>query len=144
MTQSLFRSKLGLGVLIVTFTSGCVGHTRGEISAEPQISNLNSATGAKTKPEETAPSIVVHVDPKTGQIITPPAGALAGQILQPQGDTAKPPVAQPQQTISPVPGGGVMIHLDERFMTPSTATIDADGKVRVEHQSSVSDSNEKK
>ena len=37
-----------------------------------------------------------------------------------------------------------MIHLDERFMTPLTATIDADGKVRVEHQSSVSDSNEKK
>ena len=144
MIHSVFRSKLGLGVLIVTFISGCVGHTRGEISSEPQISNLNGATDAKTKPKENAPSIVVHVDPKTGQIITPLAGALAGQILQPQGDTSKQPVAQPQQTISPVPGGGVMIYLDERFMTPSTATIDADGKVRVEHQSSVSDSNEKK
>jgi hypothetical protein len=36
-----------------------------------------------------------------------------------------------------------MIQLDERFHTPLTATIDADGKVRFEHKPAVSGTNDK-
>jgi hypothetical protein len=42
-----------------------------------------------------------------------------------------------------VPGGGVMIDLGERSFTPLTATIDADGKVRLEHVPSQPDSRDK-
>jgi hypothetical protein len=56
---------------------------------------------------------------------------------------AKEPAAEPHETLSPVPGGGVMIHLGERYFAPLTATIDADGKVRLEHVPSLPDSRDK-
>ncbi|MGH7926924.1 MAG: hypothetical protein ACREQV_03930, partial [Candidatus Binatia bacterium] len=69
-------------------------------------------------------------------------GALPGQITQPP--TAKPPLPELRQTLSPVPGGGVMIDLDDRFHTPLTATIDAGGKVRFEHKPTAPGSGDKK
>jgi len=131
-------------MLIVTFTIGCVGRLAGPENSETRIRNFQNNIGHDTEPAEKAPAISVHIDPKTGQIITPPTKAPASQMPQSSDITAKQPLAQPQQMMSPVPGGGVMIYLDERFMTPATAIIDADGKVRVEHQSTVSGSSEKK
>jgi len=139
----MIRSKLGLGVLIATFTNGCVAQTIGQVSSEPQIRNLQSATGEKTEPPENAPAIIVHIDPQTGRIITPPSAPSSGQVPQSPLDTSKKPLPDLHQTLSPVPGGGVMIQLDERFRTPLTATVDADGKVRFEHKPSVSGANDK-
>jgi hypothetical protein len=144
MKQSQFRWKLGTGALIMAVATGCAGQITERINPEPQISNLKTDTVPMTGPLVEVPSTIVHIDPQTGKIITPAPGTLAGQIAQPKVDATLGPPSELYQTLSPVPGGGVMIHLDERFMTPSTATIDADGKVRFEHQSSVSDSNEKK
>jgi len=144
MTQFLVRNKLGWGMLTVTFTIGCVGCLASPENSETRLGKFENNIGHNTEPAEKAPAISVHIDPKTGQIITPPTKALASQIPQSSDVTTKQPFAQPQQMMSPVPGGGVMIYLDERFMTPETAIIDADGKVRVEHQPTVSGSNEKK
>jgi hypothetical protein len=141
MRTSLSRSNLGLALLIVTMASGCAGFTKGQVRPEPLI---NPATNNNSQNESTeqAPAMVVYIDPKTGQIITPPPGALPGQGLQQEGVTR--PLADLQQTLSPVPGGGVVIHLDERFMNPLTATIDAEGKLRIEHQSTIPSSDDKK
>jgi hypothetical protein len=139
----MIRSKLGLGVLMATLTNGCVAHTIGQITSEPQMSHSQSTLGQPTEPPEKTPAIIVHIDPQTGRIITPPTTPLPGQVPQSPLDTAKQPLPQLQQTLSPVPGGGVMIQLDERFHTPLTATIDADGKVRFEHKPAVSGTNDK-
>jgi hypothetical protein len=139
----MIRSKLGLGVLIATFTNGCVAHIIGQVTSEPQMSHPQSTLGQHTEPPEKTPAIIVHIDPQTGRIITPPTTPLPGQVPQSPLDTAKQPLPQLQQTLSPVPGGGVMIQLDERFHTPLTATIDADGKVRFEHKPAVSGTNDK-
>ena len=139
----MIRSKLGLGVLMATLTNGCVAHTIGQITSEPQMSHSQSTLGQHTEPPEKTPAIIVHIDPQTGRIITPPTTPLPGQVPQSPLDTAKQPLPQLQQTLSPVPGGGVMIQLDERFHTPLTATVDADGKVRFEHKPAVSGTNDK-
>jgi len=139
----MIRSKLGLGVLMATLTNGCVAHTIGQITSEPQMSHPQSTLGQTTEPPEKTPAIIVHIDPQTGRIITPPTTPLPGQVPQSPLDTVKQPLPQLQQTLSPVPGGGVMIQLDERFHTPLTATIDADGKVRFEHKPAVSGTNDK-
>lgn len=143
MKLFLFQRKLALGVLIATFANGCVAHTIGQVSSEPQLAHPQSTTGQKTEAPENAPAIIVHIDPQTGRIITPPSSPSSGQVPQPALDPAKPPLPELPVTLSPVPGGGVMIQLDERFRTPLTATLDADGKVRFEHKPSVSGANDK-
>ena len=136
--------RFGLGVFIAIYTSGCVGHTGGPANSKLHANNPEILTGQTIAPAVDIPAIIVHIDPKTGKIIPAPSETLPVRGAQPQLQAPTKLPSELYETISPVPGGGVMIHLDERFMTPSTATIDADGKVRVEHQSSVSDSNEKK
>jgi len=145
MKQCLFRVEFGIGVLfIAAFASGCVARVTGQLGIEPQISNFPTETATGTTPAAVNPATIAHIDPQTGKIITPASGTSAGQPAQPQIGAGTKPPSQLYETISPIPGGGVTIHLDERFMTPSTATIDSNGKVGLGHQSTVSDSNENK
>ena len=139
MKTTSFQIKFGLAALTVTFITGCFGHVSERANSDSRASKLESATGQKAEPTEKAPGIIVHIDPKTGEIITPPAGVLPGPDAQPSVDAAKKPLPELRETLSPVPGGGVMIHLDERFHTPLSATIDRDGKVRFEHKQTSSD-----
>jgi hypothetical protein len=143
MKQFLFRNRLLLGVLIATFTSGCVAPHIGQIDSEPQVRSLDTPTRQTTESAATAPGMIVHIDPQTGQIIIPPSVPSSGQVPQLPADTAKQPLPQLQETLSPVPGGGIVIQLDERFRTPLTATLDADSKVRFEHKPLVSGVNDK-
>jgi hypothetical protein len=127
-------------VLLATSLSGCIGWIGRPVDAESQL--LKSETVQATEPSADGQAIVVHIDPQTGQITVPPMAAPTGQTQQPQINTlAMPPL---RETVSPVPGGGVMIHLDERFLTPLMATIDADGKVRIGHDLPTADSSGQK
>jgi hypothetical protein len=127
-------------VLLAPFLSGCIGWIGRPVDAESQL--LKSETVQATEPSADGQAIVVHIDPQTGQITVPPMAAPTGQTQQPQINTlAMPPL---RETVSPVPGGGVMIHLDERFLTPLMATIDADGKVRIGHDLPTADSSGQK
>jgi hypothetical protein len=139
----MVRIKLAVGVLIATFINGCVLHTTNEINSEAQLIHPQSATSQGTEPPTNASAIIVHIDPQTGRIIVPPSTPPPGQVQQPPLEAAKPPLPPLQEKLSPVPGGGVMIELDDRFRTPLTATIGADGKVRFEHKPSASGANDK-
>jgi hypothetical protein len=126
-------------VLLATSLSGCIGWIGRPVDAESQL--LKSETVQATEPSADGQAIVVHIDPQTGQITVPPMAAPTGQTQQPQINTlAMPPL---RETVSPVPGGGVMIHLDERFLTPLMATIDGDGKLRIGHDLPTADSSGK-
>ena len=143
MTFSILTISIWLPLFVVMLASGCVAHTTERPSSQTPKGDDQSAITQNTKPQDNSLGIIVHIDPQTGRIITPPSTPPSGQVPQPPLETAKPPLPQPQETLSPVPGGGVMIELDDRFRTPLTATIDADGKVRFEHKDSVSGANDK-
>lgn len=70
-----------------------------------------------------------YVDPETGQLIEPPEEAPAEPTAPALSTSDEGLVAVP----SPVPGGGNMVNLQGRFRSPLTATVGADGKVRMQH-----------
>jgi hypothetical protein len=130
MKAVLLRNYLGLGSFVLILINGCVS-----IKEHPHIDNpshLNSATHQPDRAATGNAGMVVDIDPKTGRLISPSA-ALPGQLPESSVETAKQPASELNQTLSPAPGGGVMIQLDERFLTPLTTTIGSDGKVRSEH-----------
>jgi len=139
MKRLVRRSKLVLGVLFVASTCGCLANIRGQVNSNSVMTSLREQDST-VDPRKKNQAMIVHIDPETGEIITPPTGVLPGQI-------ARPPAAQPRlpelpETLSPVPGGGVMIQLDDRFHSPLTATIDGQGNVRLKHEPSASGSND--
>jgi len=141
MKRNSLQNSLGLVALLLSFTAGCSGQVSERTNSESQAYKVESRTEQTAETTEKAPGLVVHIDPKTGQIISPPAGAVPGQLPRPLDTTQKPP-SELRETLSPVPGGGVVIDLDDRFMTPLTATVDAEGKVRIEHKRTRSGSDE--
>jgi len=130
-------------LLLAFFVTGCV-HATEPVFSDPQLNNVTGNSGQAPQQEAEDSAMVVHIDPKTGEIITPPASALSGQGPRQPVDASKKPPAELRETLSPVPGGGVMIPLDGRFDTPLSATIDTDGKVRFEHKQSMSGSNDER
>jgi hypothetical protein len=133
MKQNGPQHSLGLVALLLTFTPACSGHLSERANTEPQADTAAIRTTQTFDATEKVPGMVVHIDPKTGRIISPPsAGVLPGQFPPPL-DTTRKLSPEPSETISPLPGGGVSIQLDDRFMSPLTATIDADSKLKLEH-----------
>jgi hypothetical protein len=149
MQASIFRSKAALGALLVALASGCVAHFPEQVNPEPYLTRpeavqLSPPGTQGTEPGEKAPGIIVYIDPKSGEITTRPSETLPVPKPQQSLERVREPVSELHETLSPVPGGGVVIHLGERFSTPLTATIDADGKLRLEHLPTLPDSRDKK
>jgi hypothetical protein len=149
MQSFVFRSKAALGAFLVSLASGCAAHIPEKTKPEPYLSRSDPgevapADSQAAKPGEKAPGIIVYIDPQSGEITAGPSAALPAQRGQQSLESAGQPVSELQETLSPVPGGGVVIHLGERFSTPLTATIDADGKLRLEHLPTLPDSDNQK
>ena len=139
MKQISLRIKVGLAALLLpTLATGCSS----QVSEQGNSARATNVEANAGEPTEKAPGVIVHIDPKTGEIITPPKG-VPGEVPQPPVDTTKKPQPELRQVPSPVPGGGVIIELDERFQTPLTATMDPDGNVKLEHKRAT-DSDDKK
>lgn len=78
--------------------------------------------------------MVVHVDPNNGQILPQPPTAVPTHGGETQWfHSATAPAEQPQEVLSPTPGGGVMVNLHRQFHQPLIATIDETGKVHLRH-----------
>jgi hypothetical protein len=74
----------------------------------------------------------IYRDPVTGEVGEPPAEAPAQGPLPP--DEALSTSSEGLvETLSPAPGGGVMVDLQGRFRSPLIATRDAEGKVTIRH-----------
>ena len=81
-----------------------------------------------------ASGIVIYIDPRTGAIRKEPAPGtvplqLSAEIQNALSTSHQGLVAVP----SSVPGGGMIINLQGRFQSPLLATIDADGKLKIQH-----------
>lgn len=68
----------------------------------------------------------VHIDPKTGARVVPPA-AVAVPAPHPAFSTSHEGLVE-----QPAPGGGVMVDLQGRFRSAATATVGADGHAAVD------------
>jgi hypothetical protein len=149
MHQSIFRTSAALGAFLITLASGCAVHSPEQGNPEPYLARpeavqVDPAGAQGIKPAEKAPGIIVYIDPKSGEFTTPPSEALPAQRPQQSLDSSREPASELHETLSPVPGGGVSVRLGERFTTPLSATIDVDGKLRLEHFPTLPDSRDKK
>jgi hypothetical protein len=135
MKTCVRQSKLGVGTWLAILLSGCAVSNNGPIGSG---SPLGNAAEQSALPVGKTEGVIVHIDPKTGEVIAPPTGVLPGQVAQPE---AAKLASELKESQSPIPGGGVMIELDDRFRSPLTATIDADGKLRFEHKANVAEDN---
>lgn len=151
MTRATCRNKIELATLILVLSVGCSPGTPSSVDTrEPAASSENSPPSKDTAQAtdtrqpaagatEKAPGMVIYIDPKTGEILSkPPAGALP--VEKSTVGTQK----ELREVPSPVPGGGVMIELDDRFKSPLKAETNADGKVTIQHQSATPTTSGKK
>ena len=131
-------------MIILAFCTHCTGgnppsNTDGvkQSNTEAVSSPRNtSAAQAQNKENvtnsEESGALKVYIDPETGEFTTPPAKGA------PTARTTAPPAAFSTSHEGleerPAPGGGTMVDLKGRFRTPLTATIDGNGKTKIEHQ----------
>lgn len=146
MHQSKNLRKIALAILLTTLAGACaltpVPH-RGTASLstypatsepqtpEPEAKEISQAAG-HNRPQ--APGFVVHVDPLTGQMLPEPPTPAQGAVLESQ-QLHSTPIEAPQAVEIPsaVSGGGVKVKLNRQFHQPLFATIEAGGKIKLEH-----------
>jgi len=115
MTQDLKTSAL-----IVVLSGMCVGAQTAGTDDKTSPSPAANASGA-------SPGMKVYIDPETGEFLEqPPTGA------QPMASPSAV-LPEPEQVESPVPGGGVMFDVRDRFQTPLEVRMGSDGKPVLRH-----------
>jgi hypothetical protein len=150
MKRPMFRNKIELATLILVLSAGCSPSIPSSVDTGERVASGESsqpsqgpAVVTETRPPaagatEKAPGMIIHIDPNTGEILSkPPATPL------PADKSTAGTQKELREVPSPVPGGGVMIEIDDRFKTPLKATVEPDGKVTIRHQSETSSSGEK-
>ena len=81
-----------------------------------------------------APGMIIHIDPQTGAILEGPApGSVPMQMTPDLANALSTSHQGLQETPSPVLGGGVIVDLQGRFLSPLVGTIDADGNLKIQH-----------
>ena len=150
MTYLMRGQNVGI-VLLIGFaaTSACIGPMSQPVvttgSHQSSLGTALTASSGRTeandkksneRPGET-PGMRIYLDPGTGEVTTQPPGSAATQSQKQALQTIKPAVTELYETASPTPGGGLMIELKEQFRSPLAASVGADGKVSLKHQSEV-------
>jgi hypothetical protein len=90
-----------------------------------------------------ASGMMVYIDPQTGAFLKEPAPGTVPLQLTQQLQNAFSTSHQGLVEV-PVPGGGFKVHLQGRFQSPLVVTIDANGKVKMQHLDETSVSGDKK
>jgi len=101
------------------------------LGGESPLAPAETVAGAPAAPEAAPsatrplaqPGMVTHIDPATGELVAAPAsGERFDTGLEFNSSTKGLPVEP-----SPVPGGGMIMKLEGRFMSATVATIDSTG-----------------
>ena len=92
-----------------------------------------------------ASGMIIHIDPRTGAILRGPAPGAVPLQLSPGVQSA---LSTSHQGLVEVPssfhGGGIKVDLQGRFRSPSFATIDSNGNVRILHLNEIPGSDDNK
>jgi hypothetical protein len=128
MTRKLLTSLLGVAVCIAVTGQSAYSEegTAGSSPAAPPPAAEKPAVPAGTS------GMTVYVDPQTGAILPEPAPGSVPLRLSPQEQSALSTSHEGLVEV-PVPGGGVKVDLQGRFQSPLVGTIDAHGKLQMQH-----------
>ncbi len=81
-----------------------------------------------------ASGMTIYIDPQTGAFLKEPAPGTVALQLTPEFQNALSTSHQGLVEVpGSTPGGGVKVDLQGRFQSPFVATIDANGKVKMQH-----------
>jgi hypothetical protein len=100
--------------------------SREAATLKPAASDTHPATSSQPAGQR------VYIDPTTGKVGVPPAGAAAPSAAGGAATTAAPAPAPLAQQAVASPAGGVMVDLEGRFRREVRAQVQPDGKVTTE------------
>ena len=140
VARTLLTSLLGVAACsVVAMRPAFPGEATGSGTIVPQPTAEKPAAIP-----EGAPGMMIYIDPQTGAIRPDPAPGTAPLQLTPQLRDAFSTSHQGLVEVpSSVPGGGVKLDLQGRFQSPLVVTIDADGKVKMQHLGAPPESGDK-
>jgi hypothetical protein len=102
--------------------------------APPADTSVAPPQAASPAGAQSAQGMKVYIDPRTGAILREPAPGTVPLQVSPADQNALSTSHEGLVEVpSSVPGAGVGLNLQGRFQSPLFATIDANGKVRVQH-----------
>jgi len=130
--KSFARFVIGGGIAI----GACVLGMQGQIAAQelPDPSALlGPAAGTNDASELVAGGLRVHIDPQTGRLTKVPSTGIPLQLSPAEANAMSTSHQGLVETLSPRPRGGAVVNLQGRFQSPLVATIDAQGKVIIQH-----------
>lgn len=91
----------------------------------PDSASANAPAGAT--------GMKIHIDPQTGQLTKEQAAQVPLQLSPGEENALSTSHQGLVESLSPAPGGGVIVDLQGRFRHPLFATVDAAGKVTIRH-----------
>ena len=150
VTRSLLTSLLGAAACFAVAARPAFA---GEGQTGPSVqTQAGSGTSVPQPPAEKpaavpggAPGMMIYVDPKTGKFLKEPAPGHVPLELSPQLQNALSTSHEGLVEVpSSVPGGGIKLDLQGRFQSPLFGTIDADGKLKMQHLKETSESGDEK
>jgi hypothetical protein len=128
VTRKLLTSLLGAAACFAVTAQPAFSeegaHGSGATALPPTVEKPALPAGAS--------GMTVYVDPQTGAILKEPAPGGVPLQLSPQEQSALSTSHEGLVEV-PVPGGGVKVDLQGRFQSPLIGTIDAHGKLQMEH-----------
>ena len=97
----------------------------------PRGSNAGASQPPATVPDGAA-GMIIYIDPQAGVILHEPApGTVPLQVIPGLHNALS--TSHQDLVETPAAGGGVKVDLQGRFQSPLTATIDANGNLRIQH-----------
>ena len=119
------------------FSHGLLAGLLGGGACMAQLAFAADGASAPAAPADTsagAAGMRVYVDPNTGAVLqNPPAGAPPLPLTLLERNSLSTSHQGLVEVPSATPGGGYILDLQGRFQSPLMATIDASGKVRMQH-----------
>ena len=145
VTRGLMVGLLAAGTLAAAAQPALPGEDQPVSSGQTQAASGPSAEQPPAVSIGGAPGMTIYIDPKTGAILKEPAPGSVPLQLTPELRNALSTSHQGLVEVpSSVAGGGVKLDLQGRFQNPLIVTIDADGKIKMQHLGEVPESTDKK
>lgn len=152
LLSALLRTSTTLRLALFAGSILCIGSALAgndtQIKPDPAASVAAAPQPLAGKPvtaPERAAGMTIYLDPQTGRFLKEPAPGTEVLVLTPQLQNALSTSHEGLvETPSEAPGGGVKLDLQGRFQNPLVVTIDADGKVKMQHLDETSKSGDKK
>ena len=128
----LLRSLLGAAVCCAVAAPPSSAAEDAPAAQPPGAAQASAALPSATA--EGFGGMTIHIDPKTGAILSQPApGSEALQFTPDQQRAFSTSQQGLREVAGTEPGGGIKVDLQGRFQSPLIATMGADGKVRMQH-----------